>query len=344
MPRLSLQTAYLVIVLAASGLLVGWLVWPEAQAGSRDWKLQEIPFDGGRAFEYLTACCDFGPRPSGSKALAEQRQWMVEHFEKCGGEVSQQTFRVRHPLTGAAVSLANVIARWHPDRPARVLLCAHYDTRPFPDRDPRQPKGRFVGANDGGSGVAVLMELAHRLPALPGTLGVDIVLFDGEELVYDEVGEYFLGSTFFARQYAAKPPAAPYRWGVLLDMVGDNQLRILQEVNGLRWEETRPLIASIWGVAKRLQVREFIPRAGHEVRDDHLPLHDIAGIPTCDIIDFDYDYWHTEQDVPRHCSPLSLAKVGWVIEEWLKAESSAAAPAQVKPRPTAKKRRAARPR
>ena len=141
----------------------------------------------------------------------------------------------------------------------RVLLCAHYDTRPFPDRDRFRPKGRFVGANDGGSGVAVLMELAHRLADLPGTLGVDLVLFDGEELVYDEAGEYFLGSTYFARQYAAQPPPAQYRWGVLLDMVGDSQLRLLQEINGLRWQDTRPLISSIWGVAKRLGVRSLCP-------------------------------------------------------------------------------------
>lgn len=341
MPRFSLQTTYLAVVLATSGLVVGWLVWPEAHAGSRDFRLQDIPFDGERAFEYLTACCDFGPRPSGSKALAAQRQWMVEHFEKCGGEVSQQTFQVRHPVSGAAVPLANLVGRWHTDRPARVLLCAHYDTRPFPDRDRFRPKGRFVGANDGASGVAVLMELAHRLSDLPGTLGVDLVLFDGEELVYDELGEYFLGSTYFARQYAAQPPQTPYRWGVLLDMVGDSQLRLSQEINGLRWEDTRPLISSIWGVAKRLGVREFMPRAGQEVRDDHLPLHDIAGIATCDIIDFDYDYWHTEQDTPAHCSPLSLAKVGWVIEEWLKAESSATAPQPLKSRPPPKKRRAA---
>jgi hypothetical protein len=218
--------------------------------------------------------------------------------------------------------MSNVVARWHADRSRRVLFCAHYDTRPFPDRDRQNPQGKFVGANDGASGVAVLMELARQFAPLEGDLGVDVVLFDGEEFLFGENGEYFLGSTHFAREYAASPSKTPYQWGVLLDMVGDAELHLFQEENSVTWADTKPLVDTIWSTAKRLGVREFVARTGPYVRDDHLPLHDIAGLPVCDIIDFDYPHWHTQQDVPDHCSALSLAKVGWVLQEWLKGVAS----------------------
>jgi glutaminyl-peptide cyclotransferase len=105
---------------------------------------------------------------------------------------------------------------------------------------------------------------------------------------------------------------------VLLDMIGDADLRIFYEEQSYEWDDTRPLVEEIWGVAKRLGVREFVPRLGPTVNDDHVPLCRKAKIPTCDVIDFDYPYWHTRGDTPDKCSALSLAKVGWVISEWLK--------------------------
>lgn len=317
MRSLSAQRVYIAAVLLASLVLISYVVWPEAHAGPRRLTLRDIPFNGQRAYEQLRKACSFGPRPSGSKAMESQRQWLVEHFKSLGAEVSLQSFKARHPLNGSAVPMANVIARWHADRSRRVLLCAHYDTRPYPDRDRQNPRGKFVGANDGASGVAVLMELATQFTSLKGDLGVDIVLFDGEEFLFDDSGEYFVGSTHFAREYAATPPEQPYEWGVLLDMVGDAELHLYQEENSATWSDTQPLVKSIWDVARRLGVRDFIARTGPYVRDDHLPLHDIAKLPVCDIIDFDYPYWHTQQDVPEHCSALSLAKVGWVLQEWL---------------------------
>ena len=123
---------------------------------------------------------------------------------------------------------------------------------------------------------------------------------------------------WFARVYAGQNPPFHYKWGVLLDMVGSKDLKIHEETNSVTWEDTKPLVDQIWGVANKLHVNEFIPRKRYEIRDDHLKLHDIGGIPTCDIIDFDYPAWHTERDTPDQCSALSLAKVGWVLDEWLK--------------------------
>ena len=281
-------------------------------------------FSGDRAMRNLEAICNLGPRPSGSAAMDRQRAMLAEHFRAAGATVSGQAFQIRDRRTGKPVHLENLLVSWHPDRTDRVLLAAHYDTRPFPDNDPVDPKGVFLGANDGASGVAVLMELAAAMPALPGPVGIDFVLFDGEEYVFAPRDPYFLGSTFYARQYLADRQAGrlphTYRCGVLLDMVGDRDHEIWQEQHSVDWPDTRPVVDAIWDVARRLEVRQFVPRPKHAVQDDHLPLRMIAGIPTCDIIDFDYPQWHTTADAPAACSAESLDAVGRVMLAWLREQ------------------------
>ncbi|MGA2034251.1 MAG: M28 family peptidase [Thermoguttaceae bacterium] len=281
-------------------------------------RLADIPFDGSRAYGYLKQLCAIGPRRSGSPGMAAEQKLLAAHFQKFGGQVEFQRFHVPHPVDGSDTPLANLIVRWHTDRKERILFSAHYDTLPYPMRDPIDPRGVFVGANDGGSGIAVLMELARSIDDLPTRYGVDFVFFDAEEFIFSEEGRFFLGSEYFARDYVNNPPPFRYRWGVLLDMVGGNELQLYQEYNSLGWKDTRPLVEEIWATAARLVVKEFIPRGKHQVSDDHLALHNIAGIPTCDIIDFDYRPWHTRGDTVDNCSALSLAKTGWVLQEWLK--------------------------
>jgi glutaminyl-peptide cyclotransferase len=283
------------------------------------------PLDAQRAFGYLQQICAIGPRPSGSEGMKQQIRLLRKHFADCGGRVTFQQFVANNPLGGPKVQMANMTVEWNPEKQERILLCAHFDTRPLPDRDPdpvERRQGKFIGASDGASGVAVLMELAHLMPSLDIRYGVDFVFFDGEELVYDDNGRYFLGSERFARDYVRQPPTYKYRWGVLLDMVGDADLQIYQEGNSVTWRDTLPLVAQIWGTAQRLGVKEFIAQPKHVVQDDHLPLRQIAKIPTCDIIDMDYPAWHTTQDVPGNCSGESLAKVGWVVYEWLKSQGT----------------------
>lgn len=296
----------------------------EHQRGGRALTLETIPFDGRQAFEHLEQICAIGRRISGSAGMAKQQELLATHFKRLGATVALQQFDVRHPEDGSRVTLANMIVEWHPERNNRLLLCAHYDTRPFPDQDRRNPRGTFIGANDGGSGVALLMELGRHMPDLEGPYGVDFVFFDAEEFIFDaDRDKYFLGSEYFAQQYATQPPPHRYRAGVLLDMVGDSHLEFYQERNSLY--HARGVVNGIWNTANRLGVREFIRRPGYEIRDDHLALNKTARIPTCDIIDFDYprpraaSYWHTEADTPDKCSALSLAKVGWVVIEWLKS-------------------------
>ena len=291
----------------------------EAAIGSLAAAEPAVPadFSGERAYGYLKAICELGPRPSGSLGMRKQRAMIVRHFEGLGAQVSRQAFGIRDRRTGEAIVMENLIVAFHPERKERVLMAAHYDTRPYPDRDPVDPQGVFLGANDGASGVAALMELGHFMPDLGGEVGVDFVFFDAEEYVVDRRDPYCLGSIHFARRYVANPPAHRYRCGVLLDMVADENLLLPQERHSISWPDTRGLVDDIWRAAGEIGAREFIPRPGPTVEDDHVPLRTIGRIPTCDIIDFDYPHWHTTSDTPEHCSAASLQTVGRVMLHWL---------------------------
>ncbi len=298
------------IAVVAAGLLA--ILGPDAAA-------QAPPaFDGQRAFADLEAICRIGRRISGTEGMARQQQMLVDHFTALGAACTFQEFDVPHPETGEPTRLKNLIVTWHPQTTERVLLCCHYDTRPFPDREllPRHRQGVFLGANDGASGVAFLMELGRLMKDIRPRYGVDFVFFDAEELIYDpNRDKYFLGSTWFAREYVQNPPAHRYVAGVLFDMIAGKNLKIYHEVNS--WRYARTVTESVWAAAARVNSRTFIARRRHEVQDDHLPLNEIAKIPTTDLIDFDYPHWHTRNDLPANCSGESLAAVGKVIVEWL---------------------------
>jgi len=291
-------------------------------------------FDEKRAFGYLTQICDIGPRISGTEGMEKQQQLVAEHFSKLKARVAFQSFDATHPLTRRPVRMNNLIVSWQPEANERVLLACHYDTRPHADRDPSPQlaeNGIFLGANDGASGVALFMELGHHIRQIKPTYGVDFVIFDGEELVYNDIRDpYFLGSEHFSKDYRDKPPQHRYLCGVLVDMIAGKNLQIYQERNSL--ELAPEVTQSIWRTAKNLKIREFVARPKHEVRDDHLSLNMIAGIPTCDIIDFDYPHWHTTRDTPAACSGASLAKVGRVLLAWLEEVPAPAPKAEKKKR------------
>lgn len=277
----------------------------------------EIPIpkvDGTRALGYLEKICALGPRISGSDGMARQQQLIIEHFQKLA-DLRAQGFDVAHPVNGTPVRMTNLIASFHPQATDRVLLCCHYDTRPFPDRDLLRPRGTFIGANDGASGVALFMELAHHIKHIQPKYGVDMVFFDGEELVYRSSDKYFHGSEYFATQYRDRAPAHRYVGGVLVDMIAGKKLQIYQERASLKYAAA--VTKSVFDTAKRLGVKEFIDRPKHEVNDDHIPLNTIARIPTTDLIDFDYTAWHTTRDVAAACSGESLEKVARVLLTWL---------------------------
>jgi len=325
-PQSSHKTLVIAGVAAiAVGLAVGVWVYlnygspkDDAAAAVSTFKLDEIPFDGAQAYKYLKELCAIGPRPSGSSGMRAQQKLLIDHFRKFGGQVGLQRFRARHPVNDSWVSMTNILVRWNPKSTDRILLCAHYDTLPYPLMDRVNPRGTFVGANDNASGVAILMQLARDMPKLKTKCGVDFLLLDGEEFIFDQSDRFFLGSEYFAREYAKKKPC--YRWAVLLDMVGASDLRISRDSASVEWKDTRPLVEEIWATAARLGVREFVSRSMSEINDDHIMLHEVGHIPCIDVIQnmTDYPPWHTRGDTPDKCSALSLAKVGWVIREWLK--------------------------
>jgi len=313
----------LVIVGWIGGLTFPLLQRPHTAEANAAMLASPAPIDGKRAFGYLKQICEIGPRTAGSPANTRQRKLVSDHFAKNGAKVTEQPFRAIHPVTGEQLVMSNLIGSWKPDSLQRVVIGAHYDTRPHPDQevDPDRHKLPFLGANDGASGVALLMEIANHLTDLETPWGVDLVLFDGEELVFGNdprVGEYFLGSIEFARIYTARrdrrPTTMRYAYGMVLDMVGGRNLQLNQEPNSLR--EAPELVREVWAVARNLKANSFHSRAGREVLDDHLALIR-AGIPTIDIIDFDYPYWHKADDLPENCSAESLAEVGRVITAWL---------------------------
>jgi Zn-dependent M28 family amino/carboxypeptidase len=286
---------------------------------------QPAPIDGHRAYGYLKAICELGPRPAGSEANTRQRQMVAKHFKAHGATVTEQSFQARDPLSGKPVTMVNLVGSWFPDRTDRVVIGAHYDTRPHPDMetDLTRLHAPFLGANDGASGVALLMELAHHQNASPTPRGVDLVLFDGEELVYGRnapIRGYFLGSMEFGRRFKESRRGGrsktKYTAGIILDMVGGRNLDLPKE--GFSVKLAPHLVREVWDVARALGdlAPAFRPEVRDPVYDDHLPLNE-AGIPTIDIIDFSYPEWHTADDLPDRCSGASLAQVGRVVSAWL---------------------------
>lgn len=268
-------------------------------------------FDGERAYGYLTDQVAFGPRVPGTDAWRECREYFYAHFDSCGFEVDSQAFAFYDPYSHADVPLVNVIARHRggkPNEPA-LLLGAHWDSRPRTDfhSDTSRMHEPIDGANDGASGVAVLMELATLIAMQPPGTNVDLVLFDGED--WGEEGDldyYLLGSKHFARQGIR----GLYRFGIIVDMIGDKNQQIYREVYSERYY--KPLNDMIWNLAAQVGITTFIDLVNYSVIDDHLPLS-TAGVPTVLVIDFDYPAWHTERDTPDQCSPQSLANVGTVL-------------------------------
>lgn len=285
--------------------------------------VRPIPFDGRRAHKYLQQLCDLGPRISGTAAMKKQQQLLQDHFEKLGAVVQRQEFKVRQLSRREETPMVNLIVTWHPQRTRRILLASHYDTRPIADQeaDRRRWHQPFLSANDGTSGVAWLMELGHHMKGLSTEFGIDFVFFDGEEYVFETSpfgggDKYFFGSEHFAAEYLRSRGTRQHRYeaGVLLDLFAAKNARLKIELYS--WEGARPLVEQIWGVGKSLGARSFVFEKGYEVLDDHIALIR-AGIPTVDIIDFDYPHWHKLSDTPDKVSAEQMKEVSDVLTVWL---------------------------
>jgi hypothetical protein len=278
------------------------------------------PFDGARAMKYLESICAIGPRISGSAAMRKQQELIKKHFEELGATVQFQTFSAKQNSVRGSVEMTNIIVSFQPEKKRRVILCSHYDTRPIADQenDPRDWKKPFVSANDGGSGVALLMELGHHMKDLKTNVGVDFVLFDGEEYIFQTKGlnkdDYFIGSKYFAQTWRQTKNRCDYSAAILLDMIAGQKMQLYYEANS--YNRFPELCREIWGIAREQNAKAFRPQVKHEVQDDHLMLQ-FVGIPAIDLIDFDYAHWHRLSDTPANCSGKNMTQVANVLSVWL---------------------------
>jgi glutaminyl-peptide cyclotransferase len=299
-------TLYLAII---GLLLVGAIAW-YAYSYRLEQQLSAPPteltsFDGQRAYQDVLTQVSFGPRVPGSEGHAKIQEWMREELESAGWQVEiQASEALGHPIE-------NLIARRSAD-PPEIILGAHYDTRMFADNDPdpAQHTSFVPGANDGASGVAVLLELARTLPT--DSVPVWLLFIDAEDNGQIAGWDWILGSREFVKHNLVDPRVA-----IIVDMIGDADLNIYKERNS-----NPELTDEIWQVAKGLGYEsKFIPEYRHSMTDDHLPFVQ-AGIPAVDIIDFDYPYWHTVQDTPDKVSAESLQAVGETLYTWIKQQNA----------------------
>jgi len=281
------------VIVIALALILIWAGWGRT-------KISHTPtaFDGRRAYDWVTAQCDLGPRPTGSDAHQKLKQLIRTALQENGWQVTSQTFQHQETTVENIIGKAGGAGR-------PIILAAHYDTRPKADRDPDNPTAPIPGANDGASGTAVLLELARALR--PVRRPIWLVFFDAEDRGEIAGWDWSVGARYFAQQLDIAPQAV-----VVVDMIGDADLQIYLEENS-----TPALCQEIWTVAAELGYTDvFIQRTRWRIIDDHLPFIE-RGWPACLLIDFDYPYWHTHQDTPDKVSPESLQRVGAVLERWV---------------------------
>jgi len=257
-------------------------------------------FEGQRAYDDVKYQVTLGPRTPGSESHEVVANWVISNLESSNWDVFTQETNI------SGVPIKNIIAKRGTGSPW-IIIASHYDSRNFADQDatPESRKLPVLGANDGASTVAILLELARDLPSKEDKQ-IWLVFLDAEDNGDIQGNKLILGSQYFVDQLNGKPDSA-----VILDMVGDKDLNIYMEQNS-----NHDLNQEIWGVASHLGYKQFIPTYKYNMIDDHIPFIN-AGIKAADIIDFDYPYWHTTHDTLDKISADSMKAVGDTILKWL---------------------------
>jgi glutaminyl-peptide cyclotransferase len=265
-------------------------------------------FSGEKALSHVQQLVDLGPRPSGSDALEKSRTYIEKQLSVLGWKVTRQAFTDETPR--GKVQFINLTAQFDTrggkDAPPSFLLCSHYDTKSF-------DAVRFVGANDGGSSTGLLLEMARVLGRNPDLARkIELVFFDGEE-AYDNFSETdgLYGSRYFAQQLEQTKTAGQFRGGIVFDMIGDRSLVVT-----LPPDSPAQIAHDIFASADMLKMRDNFTYFDRGITDDHTPLNAV-GIPTIDLIDFDFPWWHTADDTIDKLSAQSLQVVGSVTVYYL---------------------------
>ncbi len=280
-------------------------------------------FSADSAYHYIEKQVELGPRNPGSRGHQRARDYLFNKLVSLAGSsyVYQQNF-IHEGYEQDTLQLTNIVASFNPAARDRIMLCAHWDTRPRADRADKRRLQPILGANDGGSGVAVLLEMARLFSQHEPPLGVDIVLFDGEDYGKSgDPGHYFLGSRYWANH----PPVDGYqpRFGILLDMVGGTNAQFLKEQYSLTYAPA--LVDEIWSIAEQKGFSSLFPdRQGARISDDHVIINQILNFPAINIIDHRVKtdgsaefppYWHTHRDRLDIIDKRTLKGVGSLLTE-----------------------------
>jgi Zn-dependent M28 family amino/carboxypeptidase len=280
-------------------------------------------FSADSAYLYCQQQCDFGPRTMNSKAHDLCEEWIVSKFKAFGMEIATQKADLKG-FDGTILKSTNIIASYKSELANRILLCAHWDSRPWADNDPDEAnhKTPVLAANDGASGVAVMLEVARQLPDTLG-IGVDFVCFDAEDWgvpqwsdAVDDGNSWALGAQYWASN-CPKKQAKTYRFGILLDMVGGQGAQFYKE--GMSLQYASSVVDKVWRAAQVVGFGSMFPtQTGSRITDDHIPVNRVAKIPTIDIIPYYPNCeqssfgptWHTVNDDMAHIDKNTLQAVG----------------------------------
>lgn len=269
-------------------------------------------FNGQEMMALIAQQLRYGPRYPGAAGHRQIQNFLIAELQTMAPDVSVQSWS----------DYQNIIARFNPERPERIMIATHYDTKKYADRDPRTPRAPLPGANDGGSGVAVLLELGRALGSGMNltNYGIDLVFFDGEEgdeeMFQNNVKWQPLGATYFSEHLADLYGQNPPRLAIIVDMVGDRDLLIQPEPSSLASAPDQ--VKTFFNLAEKLEPAHFSSAVGPEIGDDHTPLM-AAGIPSLLIIDINYPAWHTAADDLDAVSPDSLETVSQVLWQYLES-------------------------
>lgn len=283
-------------------------------------------FSEDSAYAYVAAQCKFGPRVPSSDAHNLCGDYLYNELKKYADKVQLNGANIK-TFDGKSHICKNIIASFNLKATKRVMLCAHWDTRPFADQDNHDQNKPIEGANDGASGVGILLEIARNLKLKPTEIGVDIILFDLEDYGQPSESElppmedsYCLGSQYWAKNRHIKNYMPAY--GILLDMVGAPDAQFNKEKGSVEFAPT--IVEKVWTVAHQLGYNNFIDEPNNGVIDDHYYINDIAKIPVIDIIEYTKDKslgdnfshtWHTHNDNIKNISKYTLKNVGQTVME-----------------------------
>ena len=300
-----------------------------------------IEFNADSAYQFCAAQCSFGPRTMNSEAHEQCAQWIQQKFQQYGYQVEMQKADLKG-YDGTILKSTNIIAKASSQKESaggeKILICAHWDSRPWADNDPDSANWRkpVMAANDGASGVAVMLELARLIQQHDSLkVAVDFICFDAEDWgipQWDETGDgtdsWALGAQYWAKSQQQTPNTQkPYRYAILLDMVGGQGAKFYQE--GYSLEKAKGIVEKVWQAADAAGYGSFFPKQeGGYVTDDHVPVNDIAQIPCIDIINHYPDCqqssfgptWHTINDDMQHIDKNTLQAVGQTLVQVLFSE------------------------